>query len=319
MKRRPVVVVGGGWSGERAISLMSLEGVARSLKEGGWEASAVDLLPDRGSPRPATPAFAEAVRLGSLVARLRRRPGTLAFLALHGTGGEDGRIQGLLDLAQIPYTGSGVLASALAMDKALAKRVLASSGVPTPRGVVLARGEAAPEGIPLPAVVKPVSQGSALGLGLVRRRRDLAPALRAAWRWDRAALVEEYLPGRECTVAVLGDEALPVVEILPSHETYDFHSKYAPGGSRHLCPAPLPARVASAARDLGLRAHRALGCRAFSRTDMILGRGAGWRVLEVNTLPGLTPVSLLPDAARAAGMSYTRLLEAMMDASLKDR
>jgi len=317
VKKAPVAVIGGGWSGERGISLLSLRGVADGLRRRGWAVEALDLLPDRGSPRPATPPFARPVRLGALLERLRRRPGTLAFLALHGPGGEDGRIQGLLDLAGVPYTGSGVLASALAMDKALAKTVLAAAGVPVPGGLHLRRGEAVPR-VALPAVVKPVSQGSALGVTIARTPAQLRAGLKAAWRLDEGALVEPYLRGRELTVGVLGARALPAVEILPQHEFYDFHSKYAAGGSRHLCPAPLAPALEARARALALKAHRALGCRAYSRTDMILGPGGGLRVLEVNTLPGLTSVSLLPDAARAAGLGYGELLEAMLQASLTE-
>lgn len=316
MVKVPVAVIGGGWSGERAISLRTLGGVAQALRARGWRPDVLDLLPEGGSVMPATPSGVLGLRLSRLLPRLLRRKGTVAFLALHGTGGEDGCIQGLLELAGVPYTGSGVLASALAMDKALAKSVLRGAGVPVPGGVVLARGGALPRAA-LPLVVKPVSQGSALGVTLARTRAQLKAGLRAAWRLDGRALVEPYLAGRELTVGVLGARALPVIEILPRHDFYDFHSKYAPGGSRHLCPAPLQAAQAARAQDLALRAHRALGCRAYSRTDLILGR-SGMRVLEVNTLPGLTSVSLLPDAARAAGLDYGDLLEAMLQASLKE-
>jgi len=324
VKKTRVAVIGGGWSGERPISLLTLKGVCQALKGRGWDVDAVDLLPDRPAPRnatlrPATPAFAKGVRFSALLGRLRRRPGTAVFLALHGTGGEDGRIQGFLDLAGIPYTGSGQLASALAMDKALAKVVLKAAGVPVPGGWVLPRGQdSARTPIALPAVVKPLAQGSALGVTIVRGRAQLKAALKQAWRWDTAALVEPYLAGRELTVGVLGDRALPVVEIVPQHAFYDFHSKYAKGGSRHLCPAPIPRATALKAQSLALRAHRALRCRAYSRTDLILGRTGRMRVLEVNTLPGLTTVSLLPDAARVAGLDYGELLEHMLDASLKE-
>jgi D-alanine-D-alanine ligase len=316
VKKFPVAVIGGGWSGERVISLRSMLGVAQALAARAWAAEAWDLLPDAGAPRPVTPSGARPVRFSELASRLRRGR-YFAFLALHGPGGEDGRIQGSLDLAGIRYSGSGALASALAMDKALAKTVMGGAGIPVPRGCVVPRGGAAPR-MALPVVVKPLSQGSALGVTVVRGRAALGAALKAAWRWDPGALVEEYLPGRELTVGVLGGSALPVVEILPEHAFYDFHSKYAAGGSKHLCPAPLTAATARRAQDLALRAHRALGCRAFSRTDLILGPGGGLKVLEINTLPGLTDVSLLPDAARIAGLEYGPLLEAMMRESLRE-
>lgn len=317
MKRMPVTVIGGGWSGERAISLRSLQGVSSALKERGWKVDAVDLLPDQGLPKPATPRHASGVRLSGLLPRLKRVKGGLAFLVLHGPGGEDGRLQGLLDLAGIPYTGSGVLASAVAMDKALAKTVLRAAGLPVPGGLALTRGAKVPA-IKLPAVVKPVAQGSSLGMSLVRTRAQLLQGLQGAWRWDRVALVEPFLAGRELTVGVLGAQALPVVEIVPQHAFYDFHSKYAAGGSRHLCPAPIPAATARRAQALALAAHRALGCRAYSRADFILSPSGKLSLLEVNTLPGMTSVSLLPDAAKATGLSYGALLEAMIAASLKE-
>jgi D-alanine-D-alanine ligase len=322
VKKGRVAVVGGGWSGERPISLLTMKGVCEALAARGWSVDPIDLLPDKPAPRsatlrPAGPAFARGVRFSGLLARLRARKNTTVFLALHGTNGEDGRIQGLLEMAGIPFTGSGVLASALAMDKDLAKVVLRAAGVPVPAGCLVPRGQAAPRAH-LPAVVKPVSQGSALGVSVVRASGQMKAALKAAWRWDSAALVESYLPGRELTVGVLGGQALPVVEIVPEHAFYDFHSKYAKGGSRHLCPAPIPAKAARRAQELALRAHRALRCRAYSRTDLILGPKGSLHVLEVNTLPGLTAVSLLPDAARVAGLEYGALLEAMLEASEKE-
>jgi D-alanine-D-alanine ligase len=316
VKKHPIAVIGGGWSGERLISLRSQQGVVTALRERGWAVDAVDLLPDSGRPKPATPKGFHPVRLKDLLARLRRRAGTVAFLTLHGPYGEDGRIQGLLEMAGIPFTGSGSLASALAMDKEVAKTLLRAAGVRVPGGLCLKKGATVP-GLKLPAVVKPVAQGSALGVTIARTRAELLQGLQAAWKWDRAALVEPYLKGRELTVGILGDKALPVVEIVPEHAFYDFHSKYAAGGSRHLCPAPIAASVAKQAQAMALAAHRALGCRAYSRADLILSR-AGLHLLEVNTLPGLTSVSLLPDAAKAAGISYGQLLESMLLHSRQD-
>ena len=317
MKRFPVAVLGGGWSGERPISLRSAQGAAAALKERGWAVDALDLWPDAGKPAGATPKGFQAVRLSGLLPCLRRRKGAVALLALHGPGGEDGRLQGLLDLAGIRYSGSGALASAVAMDKAVAKTLLQAAGIPVPGGAVVERGGKAPR-LALPLVVKPVSQGSSLGMTIVRKAVDVPRALALAFEWDRRALMERYLPGRELTVGVLGRQALPIVEILPQHAFYDFHSKYASGGSRHLCPAPLPARAAAAAQALALRSHQALGCRGYSRTDLILSPKGGLTVLEVNTLPGMTSVSLLPDAARAAGLGYGELLERMLQESLTE-
>jgi D-alanine-D-alanine ligase len=185
-------------------------------------------------------------------------------------------------------------------------------------GITLAKGQTPPKNLKLPVIIKPVAQGSTQGLTLVKKRAGVEKALREAWRWDPVALVEPYLAGREFTVGVLGSGALPVVEILPAHELYDFHSKYAEGGSRHLCPAPIPAALAVRMQAAALKAHRVLGCRAYSRTDLILGRSGSFKVLELNTLPGLTSVSLLPDAARSVGLGYGKLLEAMLQHSLDE-
>ena len=317
MRRFPVAVIGGAWSGERVISLRSAQGAAAALKERGWLVDAIDLWPDHGAPRPATPKGFSAVRLSALLPRLRRRAGAVALLALHGPGGEDGRLQGMLDLGGVRYTGSGALASGLAMDKALAKQLMAAAGVPVPGGLALAKG-AQPGAVKFPAVVKPVAQGSALGVTIAHNRAELSKGLALAWKLDRVALVEDFIDGRELTVGVLGGRALPVVEILPQHAFYDFHSKYAPGGSKHVCPAALPAAVTRRAQAAALRAHQALGCRGYSRVDVMLDRRGRCWVLEVNTLPGLTGVSLLPDAARAAGLGYGALLEAMLAESLKE-
>ena len=318
MKRYPVAVVGGGWSGERGVSLRSMDGVFHALRRRGWDVGAIDLQPDSGGAKPAAPKWAKKVRLGGLAAELRKKRGTVAFLALHGPGGEDGRLQGLLDLAGLPYTGSGALASALAMDKAVAKTLLAASGVPVPGGWLLKRGESLPKGVKYPVFIKPVAQGSALGVSPAKNAAQARKALAAAWNWDEGALLEPYLKGRELTVAVLGKVALPVVEIVPEHTFYDFHSKYAAGGSRHLCPAPIPAAVARKAQAAALKAHQVLGCRAFSRSDLIMDARGNVKLLEVNTLPGLTSVSLLPDAAKAEGFSYGQLLEAMLQLSLDE-
>jgi D-alanine-D-alanine ligase len=317
VKKFPVAVVGGGWSGERSVSLRSLDGVASALRERGWSVDAIDLLPDRGAPKPATPRAFAAVRLSALLQRLRRRPGTFAFLTLHGPGGEDGRLQGLLDLAGVPYSGSGALASALAMDKDVAKLLLKRAGIPVPASVVLRAGDKLPAYV-RPVVVKPVAQGSTLGVTIARSAGQLKAGVAEALKWDSAALVEEFLPGREFTVGVLGGRALPVVEVLAKGGFYDFEAKYSPGGSRHVCPAPLTPLLARKMADLALASHRALGCRAYSRTDVMLTRAGRPVVLEVNTLPGMTGTSLLPDAAKAAGLSYGELLEEMILESLKE-
>jgi D-alanine-D-alanine ligase len=270
--------------------------------------------------QPATPA---------LVPAAGDRGGIdVAFLALHGRYGEDGTLQGLLDLLGIPYVGSGTLSSALAMDKVMAKKVLAADGVPVPAGTVVDRFAFArdPEAearraaaAALPAIVKPVAQGSSVGLSLVATAGEMRPALERALAHDARALVEERLVGTEITVGVLGNrdlQALPVVEIVSRHTLFDYQSKYDPNLCEEICPARIEGAVAAAAQDLARRAHRSLACRGLSRTDMIVA-ARGPVVLEVNTLPGMTVNSLLPKAARAAGIEFPELLHRLVQLALE--
>lgn len=299
LRRRRIAVLQGGWSAERDISLKSGRAVSEALGRMKIQHRPLDLTPDL--PRD-----------------LRRHRIDLAFLVTHGSIGEDGRLQGLLDVMKIPYTGSGVRASALAMHKPSAKELFRAVGLPVPRGVVRRTGDTNPRlPFPYPAVVKPAEQGSAVGVAIAPDPAALRAALRATWKLDAEALVEERLVGPEITVGVLDGEALPVVEIIPQHAFYDFHSKYAPGGSRHIVPARLPLRTAREAQRLAVEAHRALGCRHVSRVDMIVTRGAP-KILEINTLPGLTDTSLLPDAARAAGLSFDALVVHLLRLALRD-
>lgn len=251
----------------------------------------------------------------------------VAFLALHGKYGEDGTLQGFLELCGIPYTGSGVLASALAMDKVMAKRVLAADGIKVPRGVHITRTDYAADAqaairsaSPLvPGVVKPSKQGSSVGMSLVDSEDALAAAVRLALDHDDDALVEERVFGAEITVGVLGNrevEALPVVEIVPKREFFDYQAKYDPAQCDEICPARISAEATRAAQDLAVRAHKSLGCRGYSRTDMILGP-SGPVVLEVNTLPGMTINSLLPKAAAAAGIPFPKLLDRIVRLALE--
>lgn len=254
----------------------------------------------------------------------------VAFLALHGKYGEDGTIQGFLELTGTPYTGSGVLASALAMDKVMAKRVLAGEGIPVPRGVHITSADLAREGAAvlaranalIPAVVKPSKQGSSVGMSLVDSPSAMETAVRLALQHDDEALVEERIFGTEITVAVLGKlgradlEALPVVEIVPRREFFDYKAKYDPAQCEEICPARIGDEATREAQTLALRAHRALSCRGYSRTDMILGP-KGPVVLEVNTLPGMTMNSLLPKAAATAGIPFGELLHRIVQLALE--
>jgi D-alanine-D-alanine ligase len=256
------------------------------------------------------------------------RPVDVAFLALHGRFGEDGTMQGTLDLLGVPYVGSGTLASALAMDKVMAKKVLAADGVPVPRGLALDRAafEAAPEAESsraaaafLPAVTKPARQGSSIGMSLVENVAEMRGALEKAFAHDARVLVEERLFGTELTVGVLGNAkvyALPVVEIVSKKKFFDYEAKYDPELSDEICPARISEEAAARAQELALRAHRSLGCRGLSRVDMIL-TAAGPVVLEVNTMPGMTINSLLPKAAKAAGIAFPELLDRLVRLALE--
>ena len=251
-------------------------------------------------------------------------PLDVVLIALHGTWGEDGKIQGLLDTLGIPYTGSGVLASALAMDKVMAKTVLKASGLDVPKGEVVRSASGADlaraGSVGIPAFVKPVASGSSVGASIVRRAEDLGPAITEALKHDERALVEEYLKGKELTVAVIGNDdltPLPVIEIVTKREFFDYHAKYDAGESEEICPARIAPDVAKRAQDLAVRAHRALDCRGMSRTDFVWA-GDRMVALEVNTIPGMTANSLLPKAAKAAGIGFGDLLTRLVGWALED-
>ena len=303
LQSRRIGVIMGGRSGERAISLKTGRAIFQSLKRQGFKAVAIDAGKD-------------------LPVQLRRQKIQFAYLALHGPGGEDGTVQGLLESMGIPYTGSGVLASALAIDKIASKRLFQSAGLATPRWFevklpVPADIAARVRRLGFPVVVKPARQGSALGVSIVRHPKELAAALKKAFQLDANVLVEQFIKGPEITVGILGPHALPIIEIVPTGRSfYDFHAKYAPGGSRHLLPARISARAAQRARDLSLAACEALQTRAVARVDLIVGPKDSPTLLEVNTIPGMTETSLLPDAAAAAGISFDALVRQIMEYSV---
>jgi D-alanine-D-alanine ligase len=360
-RRIRVGVFLGGASGEREISLASGRMIADHLPRDRYDVVLFDTLAlMAGNPKLSTGLAQKARALlvpgrvrepfeaenGFLPAAMRREiqsaadraaPATeaiqvvdgerridVAFIALHGPYGEDGTLQGMLDLIGIPYVGSGVLASAVAMDKTVARKILAADEIAVPRGVVVER-EAVTEDTLVraqalaPAFVKPSRQGSSLGMSLVRRPEELQSALEIAFEYDTRVLVEEQLIGREITVGVIGNRqltALPVVEIIPKREFFDYRAKYDPDQADEICPANLMADESRAAQELALRAHRALDCRGLSRVDMILTPDRGAMVLEVNTLPGMTVNSLLPKAARAAGIPFGDLLDRLVRLAL---
>jgi D-alanine-D-alanine ligase len=245
------------------------------------------------------------------------------FIALHGTYGEDGMIQAALELAGKTYTGSGVLASALAMDKAMTKRVLEREAIPTPHWVLLEAGVPGRTidtsllgGYPL--VVKPNAEGSTVGLSIVKHPSELDPALEKAGRHDSQILIEQYVDGRELTVAVVGEEAYPIVEIAPKSGFYDYEAKYTKGKTDYTCPAKIPAELGRHVRELAVECCAVIGCRGVARVDFRLGEDDEPMVLEINTVPGMTPTSLVPMAALAKGLSYDQLVGRMLDLARAD-
>lgn len=295
-----VAVLLGGWSAEREVSLNSGRACADALEAEGYRVTRVDVGRDI------------AAELAAL------RP-DVAFNALHGPFGEDGCIQGILEVLNIPYTHSGVLASSLAMHKDKAKTVLAAAGVPVAEGRLVPRLEAAEAHVmPPPYVIKPVAEGSSVGVFIVREDMERPPQQLYAddWAFGAEVMIERYVAGRELTAAVMGERSLGVTEIV-SDRFYDWEAKYAPGGSRHLCPAPLLPDVYHHIEMLAVEAHRALGCRGVSRTDFRFddsGDGRGEIIcLEVNTQPGMTATSLVPELAAHQGLSLGELVRWMVE------
>ena len=300
-----VAVLMGGWSAEREISLRSGAACAEALGRLDYRVSRIDVGRD-------------------IAAVLTDLKPDLALNILHGRPGEDGTLQGVLEILGIPYTHSGVLASALAMQKDVAKELFRAAGIPVPEGIVASRFEAGREHLlPPPYVVKPIAEGSSKGIFIVREEQGHPPQelFRDDWAYGDRVIVEKYIAGKELTCAVMGTEALGVIEIVPTVSFYDYEAKYAPGGSKHLLPAPVSSFVYQQARRLALAAHRALGCRGVSRADFryddrIEGTG-GLVCLEVNTQPGMTETSLVPELAAHAGISFDELVKWMVeDASL---
>ena len=300
-----VAVLMGGWSAEREISLRSGKACADALERQGYRISRVDVGRDIATVLPTL------------------KP-EVAFNVLHGTPGEDGTLQGILEILGIPYTHSGVLASALAMQKDVAKLVMQAAGIPVPEGVVVSVAEAAKSHVlPPPYVIKPVAEGSSVGVFIVTESHAHPPQelTRADWSYGDRVLVERYIPGKELTCAVMGNRALDVIEIVAATRFYDYEAKYAPGGSKHVLPAQISPFVYQEVRRLALKAHYALACRGVSRADFRYddrsGGTEGPVFLEVNTQPGMTETSLVPELAAHAGLSFDELVRWMAeDASL---
>jgi D-alanine-D-alanine ligase len=328
-----ITMLMGGTSAERDVSIASGLRMAAALRERGHEVVTLDTargtltakeekaLLARGNPvKKEPPSMDELARMSSetLPQMLRALPSLreadVVFMGLHGGYGEDGSIQALLDMAGIRYTGSGHLASALAMDKDLSKHLFRRAGVQTANWVMARRGSDASADeqltkLGLPVVVKPSKQGSTVGLSIVRRREELPAAIAEAFRYDDEVMIEQFVAGRELTVGILGTEALPVGEIIPKKEIYDYECKYTPGMAEEVFPAQIPSDRAREAQDLARRAFQALKLRGCARIDFRMTDDGSFFCLEANTLPGMTQTSLIPQAAAAAGITFPELCE----------
>lgn len=307
-KTTRILVIMGGWSAERAVSLETGQAVAECLERGGYPVQTFDL----GGEPPRLPVFTR------LLEALTTFRADVAYLALHGPDGEDGTMQGALELAGIPYNGSGVLASALGNDKPAAKQVFVSSKITTPKYAVVPAAETpvAPP-LPCPVIVKPRALGSSLGVTLVERPEDFPAALAHARSFGQEAMVEQYITGRELQACVIDGEPLPLIEVVSANRLYDYEAKYTAGKSEHKCPAPVPKKQYEAAQKLAVAAYRALGCSGAARVELIAEATGTLYVLEVNTLPGMTVTSLTPEAAREAGMSFLDLVCRELEGALR--
>lgn len=301
MRKKRIGVLAGGWSQEREISLRTGDAALGALQRSGYQALLID--PDRQLPQQLLDAGID-----------------IAFIALHGQGGEDGLVQGLLEVMQIPYTGSGVRASSMAMDKVVTKQQLLYHELPTPGFDYLQQGETCADLISrcrhFPVVVKPSCEGSTLGVTIARNREEMAAGVAVASKLNGTVLLEDYIEGDELTVSVVNDRALPIIQIIPAGGFYDYQAKYVSNSTRYLVPAPLDPLIADQIQNVALRACRALGCRGAARVDFMLAEGEFY-CIEVNTIPGMTTTSLLPKAAAAAGIAFEELVEMiLLDADL---
>ena len=301
--KKKIGVLMGGLSSEREVSLASGNAILEALKGKGYDAVAVDVGREVGE-------------------QLRKSGVEVAFNGLHGKFGEDGAIQGLLEILGIPATGSGILASAMGMNKIISKTVFKAYGLHVGPFMVVSAGDKEPlttaqMELGFPLVVKPCSEGSSVGVSVVNTGDELAPAVKLAFSYDREILIEKYIRGMEVQVGVLGERALGAIEIVPKDVFYTYKAKYEQGMSEHFFPARVPEAVYKRTLDAGLAAHRALGCRGYSRVDFIIDAAGDPYILEVNTLPGMTATSLLPDIARGVGMSFPDLVEEILRLALQ--
>lgn len=334
-----IAVLCGGLSNERDVSISSGTGIARALRGAGHEVALVDLflgytddIDDAFTTGERDGAFSVAEAAPDLAAVRAMRPGgerigpnvlelcrraDVVFLALHGEEGENGKLQALLDMYGVRYTGSGYLGSALAMNKRLAKILLREAGVPVPEGITVRKGEEPYADPGFPCVVKPCSGGSSVGTTIVHSAAEYAAALELAFRYEDSVVAERFIAGRELTVGVLDGMAMPVIEIIPKNGFYDYKNKYQPGMTTELCPAPITAEETDRVQRLAERAYRALGLEAYGRADFIMDADGVCWCLEANTLPGMTPTSLIPQMAAAEGMDLASLCLEIIRVSLR--
>ncbi len=303
-KNKKIGVMMGGLSREREISLRTGKAILKALQEKGYK---------------AYPIFVDQ----NVVETLLKERIEVAFIALHGRYGEDGTVQGMLELMRIPYTGSGVLASALSLHKIMAKKIFISEGIPTPPFEELRKDDIDRKMekdfllVP-PLVVKPAREGSTIGVTIVRSKEELIPALREAGNYDEEILIEKYISGKEITVGILGEIPLPIIEIVPKSGFYDFHSKYTKGETQYIMPARIPREKYLYAQEISLKAFKALSCSGFARVDLVTDEEGNPFVIDVNTMPGMTETSLFPKAAEFAGIQFGELVERiLLGASLK--
>ena len=304
MKEKKIAVVMGGPSAEREVSLHTGAGILAALQEKGYNAVGIDLDPTH---------FVEQLRGNGI---------EVVFNAIHGQYGEDGVLQGALELLGIPYTGSGVLASAMAMDKGISKRIFLSADIPTPRSKLFTMADRVRDlpteiraDFSIPVVVKSASQGYSIGVVIVEQSEKLTEAIEQAFQYSNTILVEEFIQGRELTVAIWGNEApevLPIIEIAPFSGCYDYHSKYTKGATQYIVPAKLPEDTECIVQKVALEAFTKLGCRGIARVDIMLDKNNNPYVLEVNTIPGMTATSLVPKAAAAVGITFADLCERLL-------
>lgn len=299
LKNKKIGVLYGGLSSEREISVKSGKAVLSALKKLKVMAVGIDANRD----------VAEKIRKANI---------DIAYIVLHGHMGEDGTVQGMLEIMGIPYVGCGVFASSASMDKDISKKLFRCSGIPTPEWTVIKRLEPVAEIKKYPIVVKPVSQGSALGVAIVKNATQFAVAAKEAFKYDKEIMVEKFISGKEITVGVLNGKSLPVIEIVPKGEFYDFKSKYQKGGSGHIIPARISCKAYSNAQYYAEKIFKVFKCKAVCRADMIVDKNNKVWVLENNTIPGMTATSLLPDASKTVGYDFKDLVLKIIESSLYD-